>query len=58
MAEKTTSLANQAYEKIKENILHLTYPPGMTLTEAMLTEELGMSRSLSAPPSTDCRMMV
>lgn len=45
MAEKTTSLANQAYEKIKENILHLTYPPGMTLTEAMLTEELGMSRS-------------
>lgn len=45
MAEKTTSLATQAYEKIKENILRLNYPPGMTLTEAMLTEELGMSRS-------------
>jgi len=45
MAEKSTSLATQAYEKIKENILRLNYPPGMTLTEAMLTEELGMSRS-------------
>ena len=45
MAEKTTSLATQAYEKIKENILRLNYPPGMSLTEAMLTEELGMSRS-------------
>lgn len=45
MAEKTASLATQAYEKIKENILNLTYPPGMSLTEAMLTRELGMSRS-------------
>ena len=45
MAEKVTSLANQAYEKIKHNILNLTYPPGMPLTEAMLTAELGMSRS-------------
>lgn len=45
MAEKTTSLAVQAYEKIKENILNLTYPPGTQLTEAMLTRELGMSRS-------------
>ena len=45
MAEKSISLATQAYEKIKENILRLTYPPGMSLTEAMLTEELGMSRS-------------
>ncbi len=45
MAEKSTSLATQAYEKIKENILNLTYPPGMPLTEAMLTTELGMSRS-------------
>ena len=45
MAEKVTSLATQAYEKIKENILRLNYPPGMSLTEAMLTEELGMSRS-------------
>lgn len=45
MAEKVTSLANQAYEKIKHNILNLTYPPGTPLTEAMLTAELGMSRS-------------
>lgn len=45
MAEKTASLATQAYAKIKENILNLTYAPGMPLTEAMLTAELGMSRS-------------
>jgi len=45
MAEKSASLATQAYEKIKENILNLTYPPGMPLTEAMLAAELGMSRS-------------
>lgn len=45
MAEKTASLANRAYEMIKQNILNLTYPPGMSLTESMLTKELGMSRS-------------
>lgn len=45
MADKTTSLADQAYEKIKTNILNLTYPPGMPLTEAKLTAELEMSRS-------------
>ena len=45
MAEKTISLADQAYARIKENILNLTYPPGMTLTEAILTKELDMSRS-------------
>lgn len=45
MAEKTLSLADQAYEKIKDNIMDLTYPPGMSLTEAQLTRELGMSRS-------------
>lgn len=45
MAEKTPSLALQAYERIKGNILNLTYPPGMSLTEAALTKELGMSRS-------------
>ncbi len=45
MAEKNASLTNQAYEKIKEKILNLAYPPGMPLTEAMLTGELGMSRS-------------
>ncbi len=45
MAEKSMSLAVQAYERIKHNILNLTYPPGMTLTETMLTGELNMSRS-------------
>ncbi len=45
MAEKTASLARQAYKKIKQNILDLTYPPGMPLTEALLTKELQMSRS-------------
>ena len=45
MAEKSPSLATQAYETIKENIMNLTYPPGMVLTEAMLTKELRMSRS-------------
>ena len=45
MAEKSVSLATQAYDKIKEKILNLTYPPGMPLTEAMLTAELNMSRS-------------
>lgn len=45
MAEKNASLTNQAYEKIKERILNLAYPPGMPLTEVKLTSELGMSRS-------------
>lgn len=45
MSEKSPSLADQAYEKIKQNIMNLTYPPGMPLTEVMLTRELGMSRS-------------
>lgn len=45
MAEKNISLADQAYEIIKENIMNLTYSPGMTLTESRLTRELGMSRS-------------
>lgn len=45
MARKTTSLAEQAYQTIKNRILDLTYAPGMSLTEAMLTEDLGMSRS-------------
>lgn len=29
MAEKKKSLADQAYEIIKNNIMNLTYPPGM-----------------------------
>ena len=53
MAEKI-SLADQAYEKIKHNILTLSYPPGMQLTEAMLTEELNMSRN---PVRTALKML-
>lgn len=45
MSGKKQSLADQAYETIKANILNLTYAPGMPLTEAMLTQELGMSRN-------------
>ena len=45
MTVKNISLADQAYEKIKLNIVNLTYPPGMALTESFLTKELGMSRS-------------
>ena len=45
MATKNTSLADQAYEIIKQNIVNLTYPPGMALTESILTKELKMSRS-------------
>lgn len=43
--QRKTSLADQAYEIIKTNIINLTYPPGMPLTEVLLTEKLGMSRN-------------
>ena len=55
MAEKSPSLATQAYHTIKENILNLTYPPGMVLTEAMLTKELEMSRSPVRDPDASGR---
>lgn len=54
MKEKAVSLADRAYETIKTNILNLTYPPGMPLTESMLSEELDMSRS---PIRTAIRML-
>ena len=52
--EKSVSLADQAYETIKTNILNMTYPPGMTLTESRLARDLGMSRS---PVRTAIRML-
>ena len=52
--EKSVSLADQAYETIKTNILNMTYPPGMTLTESRLARDLGMSRS---PVRTALRML-
>ncbi|XCP84679.1 GntR family transcriptional regulator [Roseburia hominis] len=54
MEPKKTSLADQAYAIIKQNILNLTYPPGMPLTEAKLTQELGMSRN---PVRTALKML-
>lgn len=54
MAAKKQSLADKAYETIKNRIMNLTYPPGMPLTEAMLTEELGMSRN---PVRTALKML-
>lgn len=54
MKEKKLSLADQAYTTIKNNILNLTYPPGMPLTEVMLTEELHMSRN---PVRTAIKML-
>ncbi|MDL2296271.1 GntR family transcriptional regulator [Lachnospiraceae bacterium OttesenSCG-928-E19] len=45
MSKQSLSLADKAYEAIKNNILNLTYPPGMPFTETALATELGMSRS-------------
>lgn len=54
MSEKHISLADQAYETIRTNILNLTYPPGMPLTEARLTADLNMSRN---PVRTAIKML-
>ena len=54
MATQSKSLADKAYHTIKTNILNLTYPPGMPLTEAILTEELEMSRN---PVRTAIKML-
>ena len=54
MREKSVSLADQAYDAIKTNILNLTYPPGMPLTESKLSDNLAMSRS---PIRTAIRML-
>lgn len=54
MPTQSKSLADKAYHTIKTNILNLTYPPGMPLTEAILTEELEMSRN---PVRTAIKML-
>lgn len=54
MPTQSKSLADKAYHTIKTNILNLTYPPGMPLTEAILTEELSMSRN---PVRTAIKML-
>ena len=42
---KTISLADQVFERLEEEILGGRYQPGELLTEAKLTEDLGVSRT-------------
>ena len=42
---KSTSLANQVYERIENNILNGIYEQGEIISEARLSEELGVSRT-------------
>lgn len=42
--ESSQSLTDLAYDAIKKKILNLTYPPGSSLTEASLADELETSR--------------
>ena len=40
-----SSLAEQAYRRLKEGVLSNTYPPGFTATEAEIAAQLAMSRT-------------
>ncbi len=42
---KTTSLADQVFEKLENDIIHGVYPRGEILTELKLVEQLGVSRT-------------
>ena len=42
---KTTSLADQVFEKLENDIIHGVYPRGEVLTELKLVEQLGVSRT-------------
>ncbi len=42
---KTTSLADQVFEKLENDIIHGIYPRGEILTELKLVEQLGVSRT-------------
>lgn len=42
---KTTSLADQVFEKLENDIVHGVYPRGEVLTELKLVEQLGVSRT-------------
>ncbi len=44
-AFKTTSLADQVFEKLENDIIHGIYPRGEILTELKLVEQLGVSRT-------------
>ena len=41
----TTSLADQIFEKLEDDIIHGVYPRGEVLTELKLVEQLGVSRT-------------
>lgn len=46
MAEfRTTSLADQIFEKLENDIIHGVYPRGEIITELRLVEQLGVSRT-------------
>lgn len=42
---KTTSLADQVFDKLEDDIIHGVYPRGEVLTELKLVEQLGVSRT-------------
>ena len=42
---KTTSLADQVFEKLENDIIQGIYPKGEVLTELKLVEQLGVSRT-------------
>ncbi len=42
---KTTSLADQVFDKLENDIIHGIYPRGEILTELKLVEQLGVSRT-------------
>ncbi len=42
---RTTSLADQVFEKLENDIIHGVYPRGEILTELKLVEQLGVSRT-------------
>lgn len=42
---KTTSLADQVFERLENDIIHGIYPRGEILTELKLVEQLGVSRT-------------
>ena len=44
-AFQTTSLADQVFEKLENDIIHGVYPRGELLTELKLVEQLGVSRT-------------
>ena len=45
MGYKTTSLADQVFDRLENDILFGVYPRGTVLTELRLVEELGVSRT-------------